>query len=144
MKFYLTREIQLFYPNKKLKCKVFQLLYPNILFKKWREFNCKNFKYNAFQFLRIVEMHHPNTKLECVWMKQLKRVIHLFEEFEFLLNKMTCFDEEIKRKLKLKNFKKVFQITKIIEFKIHSERKKLKFDNLWNSTLFNIRGVNFS
>ena len=34
MKFYLIREIPLFYPNKKLKCKVFQLLYPNILLKK--------------------------------------------------------------------------------------------------------------
>jgi len=31
MKFCLIREIQLFYPNKKLKCKVFQLLYPNRL-----------------------------------------------------------------------------------------------------------------
>ena len=32
---------------------------------------------------------------------------------------MTCLDEEIKRKLKLRNFKNVFQITKIVEFKIH-------------------------
>jgi len=47
-KVYLIREIQLFYPNKKLKCKIFQLLYPNILFRKWRKFNCKDFKYNAF------------------------------------------------------------------------------------------------
>jgi len=31
---------------------------------------------------------------------------------------MTCLDEEIKRKLKLRNFKKVFQITKIVEFEI--------------------------
>jgi len=28
---------------------------------------------------------------------------------------MTCLDEEIKRKLKLRNFKKVFQITKKVE-----------------------------
>jgi len=57
-------------------------------------------------------------------MKQFKRVIHLFEEFEFLWSKMTCLDEEIKRELKLKNFKKIFQITKIVEFEIHSERKE--------------------
>jgi len=37
---------------------------------------------------------------------------------------MTCLDKEIKRKLKLRNFKKVFQITKIVEFKIHSKRKE--------------------
>jgi len=51
-------------------------------------------------------------------MRQFKRVIHLFGEFEFLWSKMTCLDEEIKRKLKLRNFKKVFQITKIVEFEI--------------------------
>ena len=32
---------------------------------------------------------------------------------------MICLNEEIKRKLKLMNFKKVFQITKVIEFEIH-------------------------
>jgi len=53
-------------------------------------------------------------------MKQFKRVIHLFGEIEILPRKMTCLYEEIKRKLKLKNFNKVFQITKIVEFKIHS------------------------
>jgi len=31
---------------------------------------------------------------------------------------LTCFDEKIKRKLKLRNFKKVFQINKIVEFEI--------------------------
>jgi len=62
MKFYLIREIQLVYPNRKLKCKIFQLLYPNKLFRKWREFNYNNFKCNAFQSLRIVEMLHPNTR----------------------------------------------------------------------------------
>ena len=35
---------------------------------------------------------------------------------------MTCLDEKVKRKLKLKNFKKVFQITKIEEFKIHYKK----------------------
>jgi len=59
-------------------------------------------------------------------MRQFKRVIHLFGEFEFFLSKMTCLDEEIKMKLKLWNFKKVFQITKIVEFEIHSKRKKIK------------------
>jgi len=29
------------------------------------------------------------------------------------------FDEKIRRKLKLRNFKKVFQITKIVEFEIY-------------------------
>jgi len=62
----------------------------------------------------------------CVWMRQFKRVIYLFREIEILSRKMTCFDEEIKRKLKLKlrNFKKVFQITKIVKFQIHSKNKE--------------------
>jgi len=63
-------------------------------------------------------------------MSQFKRVIHLFGEFEFLLSKMICLDEEIIRELKLSNFKKVFQITKIVELEIHSKRKKLKFRNI--------------
>jgi len=54
--------------------------------------------------------------------EQFKRLIHLFGEFEFLWSKMTCLDEEIKMKLKLKNFKKLFQITKIIKFEIHSKK----------------------
>ena len=36
------------------------------------------------------------------------------ENLKFLEEKMTCLDEEIKNKLKLKNFKKLFQITKIV------------------------------
>jgi len=59
-------------------------------------------------------------------MRQFKRVIHLFGAFEFLLSKMTCLDEEIKRKLKLWNSKKIFQITKIVEFEIDSKRKKIE------------------
>jgi len=34
---------------------------------------------------------------------------------------MICLDDEFKKKLKLENFKKVFQITKIIEFYIPSK-----------------------
>jgi len=41
---------------------------------------------------------------------------------------MTCLDEEIQKKLKLKNFKKVFQITKIVEFEIN---KKIKISLLF-------------
>jgi len=59
-------------------------------------------------------------------MSQLKRVIHLFREFEILSRKMTCLDEKIKRKLKLRNFKKVFQITKIVEFEIYSQKKEIE------------------
>jgi len=47
-------------------------------------------------------------------MRKFKKVIHLFEEFEILTRKMTCLDDKIKRNLKLRNFKKVFQITKIV------------------------------
>jgi len=43
---------------------------------------------------------------------------------------MICLDEEIKRKLKLKNFKKVFQITKIIEFEIHSKKKEIEISRV--------------
>jgi len=39
---------------------------------------------------------------------------------------MTCLDEEIRRELKLSNFKKVSQITKIVEFEIHSKRKEFE------------------
>jgi len=39
---------------------------------------------------------------------------------------MTYLDEEIKRKLKLRNFKNTFQITKILEFEIHSNKKKIE------------------
>jgi len=35
-------------------------------------------------------------------------------------------DEKIKRKLKLRNFKKVFQITKIVEFEIYSQKKEIE------------------
>ena len=52
------------------------------------------------------------------------RVIHLFEEFENLWSKMTFLDEEIKGKLKLRSFKEVFKITKIIEFEIHTKIKE--------------------
>jgi len=52
-------------------------------------------------------------------------IIHLFKKFKIFEIKLTYLDENIKRKLKLKNFKIIFQINKIIEFEIHS--KKLKF-----------------
>jgi len=45
-------------------------------------------------------------------MWQFKRVIHLFENFEILLRKMTCLNQKIKRKMKLKKISKVFQIKK--------------------------------
>jgi len=37
---------------------------------------------------------------------------------------MIYLDEKIRRKLKLDNFKKIFQITKILKIKIHSKKKK--------------------
>ena len=51
---------------------------------------------------------------------------------------MICLDEEIKRILKLRNFKKILQITKIVEFKITKKRRKLKFLKLWNYSLVRI------
>jgi len=59
-------------------------------------------------------------------MRQFKKVIYLYGEFEFLLSKTTCLDEKIRRKLKLSNFKKVFQINKIVEFEIHSKREEIE------------------
>jgi len=64
--------------------------------------------------------------LWCIWMKQFRNVIHLFQKFENFSRKMTCLDEEIKRKLRLMNFKNVIQITKIVKFEIRSKRRKLK------------------
>jgi len=48
------------------------------------------------------------------FIKPFKRVIPLFGEFEIHKIKMSCMDEEIKKKLKFRNIEKVFQITKII------------------------------
>jgi len=39
---------------------------------------------------------------------------------------MTCLDERIKRKMKLRNFKMVFQITKIVKFEIQSKKKEFE------------------
>ena len=55
-----------------------------------------------------------------------KRVTHLFRKFEVFLENKTCFDEEIKRQLKLRNFKKVFQITKIVKFEIHFKKYEIE------------------
>ena len=72
----------------------------------------------------------PTITLWCVWMRQFKKVIHSFVEFEFLWSKMNCLDKEIKSKLKLRNFKKVFQITKLIEFEIHLKNKEIEISQL--------------
>jgi len=102
------------------------------------------FNYNFISIRETLFQLQVNVYEQCVWMKQFKRVIHLFREFEFLLSKITCLDEGIKRRLKLKNFKNVFQITKIIEFEIPQKGSKLKFHNLWNPSLFKIRGANLA
>jgi len=39
---------------------------------------------------------------------------------------MICLDEEIRRKFKLRNFNKVFQITKRENFEIHSKKKEIE------------------
>ena len=43
---------------------------------------------------------------------------------------MICFDEEIKRKMKLRNFKEVFQITKTVEFEIHLKKNEIKISQV--------------
>jgi len=63
-------------------------------------------------------------------MRQFNRVIQLFGEFEILSRKMICFDEEIKRKMKLRNFKEVFQITKTVEFEIHLKKNEIKISQV--------------
>jgi len=63
-------------------------------------------------------------------MRQFKRIIFLSEEIEIFLRKMICLDEKIKRKLKLRNFMKIFQITKIVDFEIHSKMKETKIFKL--------------
>jgi len=64
------------------------------------EFDSKQFKCKAFQFLSIVEMLHPNTRLECLWIKYFNEAINFFEEFRFLCNEMLCLDREIKKHFK--------------------------------------------
>jgi len=44
-------------------------------------------------------------------------------------------DEEVKRKLKFWNFKKVFQITKIVEFEIHSKKKIIEIPLLFTPSM---------
>jgi len=51
-------------------------------------------------------------------MRQFKRVIHLFGEFEILCNKMLCLDREIKNHLKCMHSFEVFQFTKLEEIQI--------------------------
>jgi len=51
-------------------------------------------------------------------MRQFKRVIHLFEEFEILCNEMLCFDREIKKNLKCMHFFKAFRLAKLEEIQI--------------------------
>jgi len=59
-------------------------------------------------------------------MRQFKKVIHIFGEFKILSKNMICLDEEIRRKFKLRNFNKVFQITKRENFEIHSKKKEIE------------------
>jgi len=63
-------------------------------------------------------------------MTQFKRVILLFKKFEILLRRMWCLDEKIKKKLKLENYKKVFQMIKVVKFEIHSKKKKIEIFKL--------------
>jgi len=58
-------------------------------------------------------------------------VIYLFEKFEFFLSKITCLNEEIRRELKLSNFNKVIQITKIVKFEIHLKRKEIEISQFF-------------
>jgi len=61
-------------------------------------------------------------------MRQFKRVIHLFGEFEILCNEMLCFDREIKKHLKCMHFSEVFQLATLEEIQIPS--KNVEFEIL--------------
>jgi len=61
-------------------------------------------------------------------MRQFKRVIHLFEEFEILCNEMLCLDREIKKHLKCMHFFEVFQLSKLEEIQI--SLKNVEFEIL--------------
>jgi len=50
-------------------------------------------------------------------MRQFKRVIHLFGEFEILCNEM-LLDRAIKKHLKCMHFFEVFQLAKVEEIQI--------------------------
>jgi len=54
-------------------------------------------------------------------MRQFKRVIHLFGEFEILCNEIICLDREIKKHLKCMHFFEVFQLAKLEEIQIPSK-----------------------
>jgi len=64
------------------------------------------------------DIHQKFSPLWCVWMRQFKRVIHLFGEFEILCNEMLCLDREIKKHLKCMHFFEVFQLAKLEEIQI--------------------------
>jgi len=76
--------------------------------------------------------------------RQFNIVIHLFGEFKIFWSKMTYLDEEIRRKLKVRNVKNEFQITKIMKFEIHLKKRKLKFHKLWNFLLVKMKKVHKS
>jgi len=57
---------------------------------------------------------------------------------------MICLDEEIRMKFKLRIFRKVFQITKIIEFEIHSKRKEIEILQFLEFLMFQIKGINLT
>jgi len=48
-----------------------------------------------------MEKSFNKSKLAYVWMRQFKRVIHLFEGFEFLLRKIIRLDEKIKKEIEI-------------------------------------------
>ena len=55
-------------------------------------------------------------------------VVHLFGEFEILCNEMFCLDREIKKYLKCMHFVEVFQLAKLEEIQISSQ--KVEFEIL--------------
>jgi len=50
-----------------------------------------------------------HVNLECVWIEYFNKVIHFFEEFRLLCNKMLCLDTKIKKHFKCKHFFEGFQ-----------------------------------
>jgi len=51
-------------------------------------------------------------------MRQFKKVIHLFGEFEILCNEMLCLDRKIEKHLKCMHFFEVFQLVKLEKIQI--------------------------
>jgi len=85
------------------------------------EFNYKQFKYKTFQFLSIVEILHPNTRLECVWIEYFNEANIFLKNLDFFVIKCFVWIEKLKSISNASIFFEGFQLAKLVEIQIPSK-----------------------